>query len=135
MAIILIGVVLIMPYYGSQNSAMSITSYVRSDVQFACSYLSAGVMKNETPYSYLNSILSAYGPVDIVFQNMSYSSGSNVSISVKLVSSNWVPPQLEREIRNFVVSDLLSRRILGGSLTSPTYNGKPFVLNVSVVIE
>jgi hypothetical protein len=138
-AVILTGVLILVPSYLSENTGTSLMAYIKSSASNACSYLNSGVVVNSQPYSLLNPIIvkSNYTSKNFIVSSVTSSeSDDTITINVQVKYSGRI--DLDNDLmalafKAFLIRDLLDHtdaRVEGGSLH---YGSKRVVINVQVV--
>jgi len=137
-AIILAGVLIIVPPYLNENRDISLVVYARNSASNACAYLNTGVVINEAGYAPLNVIIKADNYTYHTFQLTSISMNeldSKIQVNIIITYSGSAVPEatLEANIKQYIVNDLASNtnvRLSGGKLY---FGGKEVEINVDVV--
>ncbi|NJD98960.1 hypothetical protein E3E26_04045 [Thermococcus sp. LS1] len=137
-AIILTGILIIVPPYLNENRDTSLVVYVRNSASSACAYINTGVMINEAGYAPLNEIIKADNYTYHTFQLTSISMNeldSKIQVNIIITYSGSAVPEatLEANIKQYIVNDLASNtnvQLSGGKLY---FGGEEVEINVDVV--
>ncbi|NJE30388.1 hypothetical protein E3E38_04890 [Thermococcus sp. 18S1] len=141
-AIILTGILIIVPAYLDENREISTVTYVKTSASHACTYLNAGVIVNTKDgiYDPLNSIITASDYTYTAFRVTSITTskaGNTMTVKVTISYSGMVamePEQIETNILRFIVNDI-SRNTDAQKVTDQTLNinGETVIIEVNVV--
>lgn len=142
-AVILTGVLVVIPPYLHENTAVSIVSYVKSSASDACAYLNAGVVTHDDIHDPLNDIITATNYSYRAFRLLGVRTeevNGTIKVDVKIAYTGAGLPEstVERGITQYIKTDVSVRTDVewSGELNDPLYlNGKKIEINVDVVRE
>lgn len=137
-AIILAGILIIVPPYLNENRNTSLVAYVRNSASSACAYLNTGVVINEADYAPLNTIIKASNYTYYSFQLASVNMDeldNKIQVNIVITYSGSAIPEttLEDNIKQYIAKDLASKtnvQMMDGKLY---FGGKEIEINVDVV--
>ncbi|NJE11198.1 hypothetical protein [Thermococcus sp. MAR1] len=138
-AIILTGILILVPPYLEENRNTTILAYVRSSASSACLYLNSGVTVGSQPYNILNPVIekSNYTSRNFIVSSISSSkSGDTIIISIQVKYSGKIDlnnDNIAKAIQDFLVKDLLNHTDAKMDGEILYYDGKKISINVSVV--
>ncbi|WP_232461756.1 hypothetical protein [Thermococcus pacificus] len=138
-AIILTGIVILVPSYLDENRSSTLITYVKSSASSACSYLNSGVTADSQPYSILNPVIekSNYTSRNFMVSSISSSeSGDTITINIQVRYSGKVDldnDNIAKAIQDFLVRDLLDHTNARMEGKTIYYGGKKVLINVNVV--
>lgn len=138
-AIILTGIVILVPSYLDENRSATLLAYVKSSTSSACSYLNSGVTVNNQPYSLLNAVIekSNYTSRNFMVSSISSSeSGDTITINIQIRYSGKIDldnDNIAKAIHDFLVRDLLDHTDAKMEGKTLYYDGKKVSINVNVV--
>jgi hypothetical protein len=137
-AVLLTGILLVVPPYLNENRTTSVVVYVRNSASNACAYLNTGVVVNGSEYTPLNTIIEAdnytYGGFQVAGISSTESAGGiTVNVRIAYTSSGLPKESLQGNITAFIKNDLVSKTNIKVNNGKLYLNGKELEINVSVV--
>ncbi len=137
-AILLTGILIVIPPYLNENRMTSAVVYVRNSASNACAYLNTGVVVNGSEYTPLNRIIEAdnytYGGFQVSGIS-SIESADRITVNVRIVYTGSELPwrSIQGNITAFIKNDLVSSTNVNVDNGKLYLNGKELEINVSVV--
>jgi len=137
-AVVLVGVLLVIPPYLNENRTTSVVVYVRNSASNACAYLNTGVAVNGSEYAPLNTIIEMNNYTYGGFQVTSISSTETtdriiVNVTIMYTSVKLPKESLQSNITTFIENDLVSKTNVKKNNGKLYLNGKELEINVNVV--
>ncbi|NJE85581.1 hypothetical protein E3E23_07055 [Thermococcus sp. CX2] len=137
-AIILTGILIIVPPYLNENRDISLVVYVRNSASNACAYLNTGVVTNETEYTPLNAIITANNYTYYSFQLASLTMkelADRIQVNVTILYAGGTFPEtsIETNIEQYIVNDLASKTNVQMRDGKLYFGGKEVEINVDVM--
>ncbi|ASJ10377.1 hypothetical protein A3L12_03210 [Thermococcus sp. P6] len=137
-ALILTGVLIIVPPYLHENVVTSAVTYVRNSASDACAYLNTGVVVNESLYEPLNEIIEAVNYTYRAFQISGIETEETegrirVKVGISYTGSGMDEGAIESGIREYIEGDLTSRTNVVEKKGKLYLNGYEIEIEVDVV--
>ncbi|ASJ11639.1 hypothetical protein [Thermococcus thioreducens] len=137
-AIILAGILLVVPTYLDENTASSIISYIRGSASDACAYLNTGVIINESIYTPLNAIINASNYTYRAFQLAGVRTAEingtiQVNVTITYTGAGLPESTVEANIKQYIEDDLISKTNVVKQNGKLYLGGREIEINVDVV--
>ncbi len=138
-AVLLTGVLLILPPYINENRTTAVVVYVRDSASNACAYLNTGVIMNGSEYQPLDNIIKAnnytYGGFQVTrIDSTETADRIVVNVTITYLLSGLPKASLEGNITKFIEDDLVSKTNVRKGENGKLYlSGKEVEINVTAV--